>query len=49
VNGRDRSLDVLRLRNLVSWLAGIGVEALLPLVLAGVAALVLAAFRLLGG
>jgi hypothetical protein len=49
MNGRRDSLDFRRWRNLSSYLAGMGVEALFPFVLAGIAALVLAAFRLLGG
>jgi hypothetical protein len=49
MNGRRDSLNFRRWRNLASWLAGMGVEALFPLALAGIAALVLAAFRLFGG
>jgi hypothetical protein len=40
------SLELRDWRTIASWLAGIGVETLLPLVLAGIAALILAAFRL---
>jgi hypothetical protein len=49
VKSRGDSLDFRRWRNLASYLAGMGVEALFPLLLAGIAALVLAAFRLFGG
>ena len=49
MKGRRDSLDFRQWRNLASWLAGMGVETLVPLALAGIAALVLAAFRLFGG
>jgi hypothetical protein len=49
MNGRRDSIDFRRWRNLVAYLAGMGVEALFPLLLAGIAALVLSAFRLFGG
>jgi hypothetical protein len=48
VNGSGDSLDFRRLRNVASYLAGIGAEVLLSLVLAGIAAAVVGAFLLTG-
>jgi len=48
VNGKSDSLDFRRWRNMVSYLAGIGVETLYTLALACVAALILAGFWILG-
>lgn len=49
MNGKGDSLDFRQWRNILSYLAGIGVETLYTLALACIAALVLAGFWILGG
>jgi hypothetical protein len=49
MNGNGDYLDFRQWRNMVSYLVGIGVETLFTLVLAGIAALILAGFWILGG
>jgi hypothetical protein len=44
VNGNGDYLDFRRWRNIVSYLAGMGVETLFTVALAGIAALILAGF-----
>jgi hypothetical protein len=49
MNGNSDYLDFRKWRNIVSYLAGIGVETLFTLALAAIAALILAGFWILGG
>lgn len=48
MNGKGDYLDFRQWRNIVSYVAGIGVETLYTAALAGIAALVLAGFWILG-
>jgi hypothetical protein len=48
MNGNGDYLDFRRWRNIVSYLAGIGVETLFALALPGIGMLILAGFWILG-
>jgi hypothetical protein len=48
MNGNGDYLDFWRWRNIASFLAGIGVETLFTLALAGIGMLILAGFWILG-
>jgi len=48
MNGKGDYLDFRRWRNIASYLAGIGVETLFALALAGIGMLILAGFWILG-
>ncbi len=49
MNGHRDYLDFRRWRNIASYLAGIGVETLFTLALAGIGMLIVAGFWILGG
>jgi hypothetical protein len=49
MNGNRDYLDFRRWSNIASYLAGIGVETLFTLALAGIAMLILAGLRILAG
>jgi len=49
MNGNGDYLDFRRWRNITSYLAGIGVETLFALALAGIGMLILAGFWIFGG